>query len=928
MNSRQTTIRPRENGASFAARRAHNPPLSISDDNHHVTEAIGYMYEDESENDPRRTSGGPSHHSTSHHAQRRPLESQPSEEAFPPRQPSIPRKRIPQRQMSNGNAMIGPSSQTRPQPIREYSWEKGQQHGSGSRSPPFGSRERAPSDTATSQFPLNDIDYESSPAAVAQELSNLQALRRMSMDVGAAGDPDLPQLNAAALPSMPSSTASEDDSSRLFWVPARLHPELAPKEFKSFLDSKAEQIKRRSGELSSFSSPTSSRASSLSADDGGGLRRKKSMLSRQIDNSSGYQDGADRLERKRSLRRERPTDPNLQELESMVSGDGSKRSSLDSQAFEENGDVILPSVPGSSLKRSTRTNYRRGGSVKGRQERPSYALRAARRQTGGGDSPATPSTPEVPPMPNFDPGEFNLAQTLKDPSSAGPSATQRSASNFSRPALTRTPSPPTSQQPPVPKTFESILSQQEANRNSTASMPERRPEPMSYGQPSSGQPYEQRQVPQIVEVPPPEEQSHPRPMSAPSPPVQPPMRHPERSSSREAKHQPVQRPGAPGRTSPSPSSMGVPQPSRSGAVSPPSFRQQQQPQSLDQPSPLPGNDTNTNNLSFIPTLTVDKRADQKKKDEGGKKSGWGWLLGKEDKDQEKAEKPKAKILKPPQSDNTRLDVLQTSIDGSSRKESLVLDRESLKLEEERKKESQRKSSDSGGKKEKESLFSSIFGGKKAKAEKEASKKHFRDRLSPEPTSRELKPDIDYNWTRFSILEERAIYRMAHIKLANPRRALYSQVLLSNFMYSYLAKVQQMHPQMNLPTSAKQQRKQQKQEPQQPDEFTQYQRYQQVSSSTLLRGDKLKIGQQQGDQPQPAQPEPQPQAHQQYAPQQGYEGDQAMYDYNSTGQRPSSRGSKQTADSNGQGYPGGNQYYHQQQQNLNSRDDDDDDDDMW
>jgi len=274
--------------------------------------------------------------------------------------------------------------------------------------------------------------------------------------------------------------------------------------------------------------------------------------------------------------------------------------------------------------------------------------------------------------------------------------------------------------------------------------------------------------------------------------------------------------------------MGVPQPSRSGAVSPPSFRQ---PQSLEQPSPLPGNDTNTSNLSFIPTLTVDKRADQKKKEEGGKKSGWGWLLGKEDKDQEKAEKPKAKILKPPQSDNTRLDVLQTSIDGSNRKESLVLDREGLKLEEERKKESQRKSAEIGGKKEKESLFSSIFGGKKGKADKESSKKNLRDRLSPEPTLRELKPDVDYHWTRFSILEERAIYRMAHIKLANPRRALYSQVLLSNFMYSYLAKVQQMHPQMNLPTSAKQQKKQQKQEqPQQPDEFTQYQRYQQVSHS--------------------------------------------------------------------------------------------------
>ena len=93
--------------------------------------------------------------------------------------------------------------------------------------------------------------------------------------------------------------------------------------------------------------------------------------------------------------------------------------------------------------------------------------------------------------------------------------------------------------------------------------------------------------------------------------------------------------------------------------------------------------------------------------------------------------------------------------------------------------------------------------------------------------------------------------MAHIKLANPRRALYSQVLLSNFMYSYLAKVQQMHPQMQLPTSAtqkKQQEEKKKQQQQQsansnqPEEYSQYQRYQEVchaqypepSSLTLFR----------------------------------------------------------------------------------------------
>jgi hypothetical protein len=143
-----------------------------------------------------------------------------------------------------------------------------------------------------------------------------------------------------------------------------------------------------------------------------------------------------------------------------------------------------------------------------------------------------------------------------------------------------------------------------------------------------------------------------------------------------------------------------------------------------------------------------------------------------------------------------------------------------RLQDERKKESSRKS---GGesKKEKDGLFSSIFGGGRKKSDRDSGGKKGSSlrALSPDPPHRQLKPDIDYNWTRFSILEERAIYRMAHIKLANPRRALYSQVLLSNFMYSYLAKVQQMHPQMQIPQSAVQkkqeaERRQKEQEQQQ------------------------------------------------------------------------------------------------------------------
>ncbi len=684
------------------------------------------------------------------------------------------------------------------------------------------------------------------------------------MDVAAAGDPDLPSLSPAGMPGMaPSASSSEDDSSRLFWVPARLHPELAPKEFKTFLESKAEQIKRRSGELSSFSSQ-SSRASSL--DSGVGLRRKKSMLSRQIDNSNGraaegYQDGAERLERKRSMSKtSSPTDPNLQQLEFLV-GDNDllKRLSFEGQAEpgdESKDDIILPTVPGSSLKRSTRTQYRRG-STKVPNERVPYSKRQGRGGSAvasgvasAGSSP-TPDVPPVPSLPLVDSPKPSQSFTTPTPDPA------KVSMNFSRPGG-RSPSPPL-----PPATFESMLAQGEAETPPSSlhqsQVRQWQSQAASNDRPKPSLPPPRQTVPQIVETPPPPESpsSHSHPSMRPSPlpsstsAVVPPSqsRLPERTSSREDPKTPTpQRTNVSGRQV-SPSIAQRPGSRGSGMLP-----QSQTSHSLDQmsshPSPLPGMDTNTGTLSFIPTLTEDKKADNKKikdKKEEPRKSSWGWMLGKGEAEKDKkseslSSKPKAKIARPPEKhDNTRLDLLQTSIDGAGKgRESLVLNREDLMLEEERKKESQRKSAGSDTKKEKDGLFSSLFGGgKKHKSDKDtSSKKHLNRGLSPEPPYRELKPDIDYNWTRFSILEERAIYRMAHIKLANPRRALYSQVLLSNFMYSYLAKVQQMHPQMNLPTSAKQQQKQQKQQQQpvrdQPDEFTQYQRYQHVRTLSIFR----------------------------------------------------------------------------------------------
>ena len=844
------------------------------------------MYGDDSEQDSRHTSSPLGHYTTSlRGGSGGPIGigayDRTIYEDNAPSRPSIRRKNTSETKMQFGGLNPSIYAQSRPALGRGGSWE----HHNGSPSPPLASRGRSPSETATSSFPLNDIDYESSPAAVAQELSNLQALRRMSMDVAAAGDPDLPsQLNPTVMPSAPPSpAAAEDDASRLFWVPARLHPELAPKEFKSFLEGKAEQIQRRSGELSAFTTPSSSRSNSLSTEDSSaGLNRKKSMLSRQIDSSVGYQDGADRLEHKKSLSGKNGIpDPNLQELESLVAG-GLPRLSLESQGDEESGDVILPSVPGNSLKRSTRTTYRRGGTVKGRADRNTYAQRAAKKAGTGGEDTAPP-VPEVPPLPSFTTSDVeNLARTLKDPSNAV--TTSRGPTNFSRPAGRSL--SPTSKDvgSSAPTVLDLPPSNGPAGRASSSSLPERpsRKQVHIFGRdsPAPSSPIvltERKPIPQIVEVPPPEEKpttSKPPTLSQPGPasPFQPALlQHPERKSSREDRpmspapqRPPLGRkqssviitkrpPSGDSGVSPQTQSpqMVSPQTVSPQKISPQTLPPQTKPhQSLDQmsanPAPLPGNDMSTSNLSFIPTLTVDKGADNKKKEET-KKSGWGWLLGKEEAEKAKPEKPKAKIVKPPQShDNTRLDLLQSSIDGTSKgRESLVLDRDGLKLEEERKKESQRKSSESTHKKEKEGLFSSIFGGKKSKAEKETHKRQHSRGLSPEPPHKVLKPDIDYNWTRFSILEERAIYRMAHIKLANPRRALYSQVLLSNFMYSYLAKVQQMHPQMNLPTSAKQAKKQerehkqsqhqqQQQQQQQPDEFTQYQRYQQVSMYARCR----------------------------------------------------------------------------------------------
>jgi len=447
-------------------------------------------------------------------------------------------------------------------------------------------------------------------------------------------------------------------------------------------------------------------------------------------------------------------------------------------------------------------------------------------------------------------------------------AFEPASSNFSRPQ--RRPSPPTlgherpssaqdytgptaavSQSPeerksPKPRHFHSRIA---SNGRTTAPLP---------GYNNS------QQVPQIIETPPPQDADN-----------RPPYQLPERHSSRQPPP-PVQPLLSGSRTHNHPQQQHQP-PKHSSSTRTNRHAQAAQAspikpaQSFDElvshPSPLPGHTNRVDNLSIIPNLPEDKKSEKKSKEkkdgsDGSRKTSWGWLVGgdkdkerdkkeKEEKDKETVKKAKNKLSKSNERgyDDTRLDLLQNSIHGGHGRESMVLDRESVKLEEERKKESTRKSPGDGKKEKEPGLLSTIFGGGKKKGEKDASHKKTASRgLSPDPPQRILKPDIDYNWTRFSILEERAIYRMAHIKLANPRRELYSQVLLSNFMYSYLAKVQQMHPQISIGNS-KQARLASKKEP------VAQQSPQPSTPQQLLQA------QQQAPQPQQQQAPPQQQAHQ-------------------------------------------------------------------
>jgi hypothetical protein len=160
--------------------------------------------------------------------------------------------------------------------------------------------------------------------------------------------------------------------------------------------------------------------------------------------------------------------------------------------------------------------------------------------------------------------------------------------------------------------------------------------------------------------------------------------------------------------------------------------------------------------------------------------------------------------------------LETPRPALARVESRANQEKDKEKEKERQKEKEKKGGffskkDKGkekdkSKKEKDGLFGSLFGGKKKQEEvptvtnfsstdgraaaaallgTSKSAKSLGLHGLPTPGVSPTSPGFPNNYARYPIHVERAIYRLSHIKLANARRPLFEQVLISNLMFWYL-----------------------------------------------------------------------------------------------------------------------------------------------
>lgn len=220
-----------------------------------------------------------------------------------------------------------------------------------------------------------------SPFEIQREVENLRDIRRRSTAGGPGAlvlDPDLPNqpaLGAAQLnywdqiptASSPSSSAEESgssaddhddgsdggDPSSLFWVPARLHPEIDPAEFRAFIKEHARTPVDGSSALD--------RSFSISS---AGLGRKKSMLNREYKPSAN--DGVENESQVVPLRRNRSSYYNVGPQLSI--SDLQKLDELAEEASQSDDPSKLRSV----LRRSLSLNMSPSGASPSPSQWPPY----------------------------------------------------------------------------------------------------------------------------------------------------------------------------------------------------------------------------------------------------------------------------------------------------------------------------------------------------------------------------------------------------------------------------------------------------------------------------------------------------------------------------------------------------------------------------
>ncbi|KAI0761829.1 hypothetical protein BD413DRAFT_616814 [Trametes elegans] len=563
---------------------------------------------------------------------------------------------------------------------------------------------------------------------IEREVEALRDLRRRSTAQGGPGslilDPDLPretsQTQAAYWSptddssssshdshSDHSSVAASDDPFHLFWVPASVHPELAPKEFKEFLKEHA----HASPDGAASGPERSNSVGSV------GLGRKKSMLSRQYDPTKHAREG-DKDEPVVPLRRNRTsvyanvpqlTISDLQKLEELAeeastSDDPTKLRSVLRRSLSLNiapsvidqmddlrdpgEDVDAPIIvppPSLALKRTARTKIRKAGTGEGAHR---FTTTRSRKKSLGRASTMEPRSSS-----DLSSNDHGDAETIRH--------VTRSSED-----IPEVPPLPRPESYSVESAIYEAYAREEAERDHPVSPPLL------------------SRSPEIVVADEPPNTQEPEPDSEPSTaPVNPVLHHP----------QPQRALAPPSAESPVP--QRTPSPSTPDLTTSPSTSE-----STHQARPSLQGTPPYHPPSPSPSERSERGDHRREKDKKGLFGKWGGDKGsKKHKEKEKEHR-------------------------------------------EREKEK-----DSG-------FFGSLFGSKKKQDEPQAVTNNAAGRETAAALLGASKSSKGYvpppspqmgNFARYPIHVERAIYRLSHIKLANPRRPLYEQVLISNLMFWYL-----------------------------------------------------------------------------------------------------------------------------------------------